>query len=76
MEHFAGIYTFMCYATNLAKFAIVGRTCSVPIVKQPYFGCFHTDLKYAIIHWSNASNDHRIFILQKKANRIISKLKK
>lgn len=58
-----------CYAL-----AITSKQCSESIVRQLYFASFHSCIKYGIVHWGSSSEAHRVFLLQKRAIRIIANL--
>ena len=45
---------------------------SPEIVKTTYFSLFNSHICYATIPWGNSTHAHKIFVLQKKAIRIIA----
>ena len=62
--------TKTCFALSIAA-----KQCSVSIVRQLYFGCFHSIIRYAICHWGAATDSHKVFLIQKRAVRMMAKLK-
>ena len=64
--------------TKLSKtcfaLAIASKQCSLSILRQLYFASFHSTIKYAIVHWGLATEAHSVFVLQKRAIRIMAKL--
>lgn len=59
-----------CFALS-----ITSKQCSQSIVRQLYFGCFHSHIKYGIVHWGLSSDAHKVFLLQKKAVRTVAGIK-
>lgn len=61
----------ICYALRS-----VSNHCSQSIVRQLYFGCFHSILKFGITHWGQSVHAHRVFVIQKWAIRILAGLRR
>ena len=60
----------VCYAL-----ALTSKQCSLSIIRQLYFASFHSGIKYAIVHWGLSPDAHGVFLLQKRAVRIMANLK-
>lgn len=60
----------ICYAL-----ALTSKQCSSSIIRQLYFASFHSAIKYAIVHWGLSPDAHSVFLLQKRAVRIMANLK-
>ena len=68
-NHIAGLATKLsrsCYALHQLK-----RSCGLEVVKTFYFSNFYSQMRFGVIHWGMNSNSSRIFILQKRAIRIM-----
>ncbi len=50
----------------------LGHCVDRNILRQVYFAYFHSLLNYGLIFWGNSSDSSRVFILQKRAVRLIS----
>lgn len=53
----------------------IKHTATHEAAKTTYFSCFHSLLSYGVLFWGTATEAHRIFILQKRAVRILCNLK-
>ena len=49
----------------------IPNCCSSDILRQLYFGCFYSVMKYSIIHWGLATGANRVFLIQKRIIIII-----
>ena len=72
-----GHIDYVCAKLAKTRYGLCMTTslCSEEVVKQLYYGGFHSAMKYAILHWEYSSDAHRVFILQKRAIRIIRGLR-
>uniref|UniRef100_A0A8D9EVZ3 Uncharacterized protein n=1 Tax=Cacopsylla melanoneura TaxID=428564 RepID=A0A8D9EVZ3_9HEMI len=50
------------------------KLVSLPTLKNAYYGLFHSILSYGILLWGHSSYNDKLFILQKKAIRILDHL--
>ena len=71
IKHVADKIIPYCY--GLLK---TNSTLNIGALKSIYFGYIHSNLKFGIICWGNSSNCKKLFTLQKRAIRYISKAKK
>ena len=68
-NHIAGLVTRLsrsCYALRQ-----LGKSCSVDVVRTFYFSNFYSFMRFGIIHWGMNSDCGKIFVLQKRAIRIM-----
>lgn len=56
----------ICYALLNLR-----RSCSASILRTYYYSNFYSRMVYGIIHWGCGSDVNRIFLLQKRAMRIV-----
>ncbi|CAH1969187.1 unnamed protein product [Acanthoscelides obtectus] len=47
---------------------------SVEILRMAYFAICHSHISYAILAWGHSSRVHRLFVLQRRAVRVVSRL--
>ena len=50
-------------------------TLNIPALKPIYFGYIHSNLKYGIIYWGDSTNSKKLFTLEKRVIRYITKAK-
>lgn len=62
-------------AKNCYALTVTAKQCSQAIVRQLYFGCFHNTIKYGIVHWGLSYEAQKVFVLQKRAVRVIANIK-
>lgn len=58
-----------CYALR-----ILAGHLNQDALKTAYYGGFYSYLKYGIIFWGNSSNILRVFVIQKRAMRILNRM--
>lgn len=56
-----------CYGLRM-----LARHLNQDSLRTAYYGDFYSHLRYGIIFWGNSSNIYRVFIIQKRAVRIVS----
>lgn len=52
----------------------LSRQCSPYILMSLYYACFYSHLRFGIVHWGLSADVNRVFILQKRALRVIHQL--
>ena len=53
----------------------IAHTTPIEVSRTAYMGLFQSKLSYGLILWGNSTDWQKVFVIQKKAIRIISKLK-
>lgn len=69
IEYVSSTLARVCFALKNLR-----RTCDIFVLKTFYYAKFFSLMKYGVIHWGSASDVSRVFILQKRALRIIYNL--
>lgn len=69
-DHLCGKLSSCCYALR-----VLGEHASYEVLKTAYFGLFHSLLKYGIMFWGQSSFAEDVFKIQKRAVRILHRLK-
>lgn len=66
--------TYLLSKLNSLCFLVRSLRCSVNIdvLLQLYHGSFQSHLLYGLLFWGNATNSHKVFVLQKRCVRIIA----
>lgn len=64
----------LCTKLARANFALrsLAKFCSLDMLRTLYFACFHSILRYGIVHWGRVGGLQRVFILQKRAIRTLT----